>query len=330
MKLDEFAFANRQLAGMLKSGIPLESGLRQLCATMQQGALRTELAQLEADLAKGIPLKEALAARRLPELYGRMLEVGVRGQDLPGVLTLLADYYERANSLWVRLTGLMVYPVLVLALALAVSVGLRLLFGSVVRTLMDTDNSFIGFMPSPAHDALLVLPSVLIAAMLSVALAGLAWTPLRRFFRWRLPGFKEASLAMLASAMHLMLKQGGNLNEALSLARQLEQESPVGQELDQWQSRLASGHGTFQTMAGTGKTIPPLFVWLVANSGEDPAAGFRQAAELYFNRAAHKIDLLLYTALPVSILVLGFVILAQMIPFLRMITSTMNALGSFE
>jgi type II secretory pathway component PulF len=224
----------------------------------------------------------------------------------------------------------MVYPVLVLVLALAVSVGLRLLFGSVIRALAGTDNSFGGIMPSPANEVLLILPPVLIAALLCAALAGLAWPPLRRLFRWRLPGFKEASLAMLASAMHLMLKQGGNLHEALSLARQLEQESPVGQELDQWQSRLASGHGTFQTMAGAGKTIPPLFVWLVANSGEDPAAGFRQAAELYFNRAAHKIDLLLYTALPVSILVLGFVILAQMIPFMRMITITMNALGSFE
>ena len=330
MKFDEFAFANRQLAGMLKSGIPLESGLRQLCATMQQGELRTELAQLEADLAKGIPLKEALAARRLPELYGCMLEVGVRGHDLPGVLTLLADYYERANSLWVRLTGLMVYPALVLGLALTVSVGLSLGFGAIVRNLAATDNSFIEVMLPPAQQALLILPTVLIAAMLSAALAGLAWPPLRRFFRWRLPGFKEASLAMLASAMHLMLKQGGNLNEALSLARQLEQESPVGQELGQWQSRLASGHGTFQTMAGAGKTIPPLFVWLVANSGEDPAAGFHQAAEIYFNRATHKIDLLLYTALPVSILALGLMILVQLVPFMRVITGTMNALGSVE
>jgi type II secretory pathway component PulF len=56
MKLDEFAFVNRQLADMLRSGIPLEGGLRQLCATMQQGILREELQRLEGDLAKGIPL----------------------------------------------------------------------------------------------------------------------------------------------------------------------------------------------------------------------------------------------------------------------------------
>ena len=57
MNYEEFAFANRQLAGMLQSGIPLEGGLRQLCREMRQGSLRAELQLLEADLAKGIPLK---------------------------------------------------------------------------------------------------------------------------------------------------------------------------------------------------------------------------------------------------------------------------------
>ena len=40
MKLDEFAFVNLQLAGMLKCGIPLEGALKQLCATMRRGGLR--------------------------------------------------------------------------------------------------------------------------------------------------------------------------------------------------------------------------------------------------------------------------------------------------
>jgi type II secretory pathway component PulF len=61
MNLDEFPFVNQQLAGMLKSGIPLEGALKQLCATMRRGALRGELEKLEADLTQGVPLAEALA-----------------------------------------------------------------------------------------------------------------------------------------------------------------------------------------------------------------------------------------------------------------------------
>ena len=79
MKLDEFAFVNQQLAGMLKSGVPLEGALRQLCETMRRGELRDELQALEADLAQGAPLREALAKRKLPEFYVRMIQVGAQG-----------------------------------------------------------------------------------------------------------------------------------------------------------------------------------------------------------------------------------------------------------
>ena len=58
MKLDEFAFVNQQLAGMLKSGVPLEGALRQLCETMRRGELRDELQAIEADLAQGTPLRD--------------------------------------------------------------------------------------------------------------------------------------------------------------------------------------------------------------------------------------------------------------------------------
>ena len=103
MRQDEFAFFNRQLAVMLRNGIPLEGALKQLCLGMSGGALRAEIEQLEADLERGTPLTEALARRKLPEFYARMVEIGARSNDLPGVLTLLADHYERANALWNRL-----------------------------------------------------------------------------------------------------------------------------------------------------------------------------------------------------------------------------------
>ena len=129
MKLDEFAFANRQLADMLRAGIPLEGALRQLCAEMARGTLRTELERLETDLARGIPLTEAVQTRQLPQLYVQLLNVGVASNNLPGVLTLVADYYERGNVLWTRLKGLLVYPVLLLGGLFVVSIVMALMMG---------------------------------------------------------------------------------------------------------------------------------------------------------------------------------------------------------
>src|SRR5437016_3947732 len=65
---------------MLKTGIPLEGALRQLCETMRRGRLRTELELLQADLAKGAPLREAVAARKLPELLRAHGPGGPAGQ----------------------------------------------------------------------------------------------------------------------------------------------------------------------------------------------------------------------------------------------------------
>ena len=69
MKYDEFAFFNQQLAAMLRDGIPLEGALRRLCEEMRRGKLRDELQALEADLANGTPIADALQLRQLPELY---------------------------------------------------------------------------------------------------------------------------------------------------------------------------------------------------------------------------------------------------------------------
>ena len=125
MNLEEFSFVNQQLAGMLKSGIPLEGALRQLSATMRRGALRGELEKLEADLTQGVPLAEALARRKLPEFYVAMLRVGIQSNDLPGVLVLVADHYQRTHALWTRLKGLMIYPVMVLFGAIGLLIFLK-------------------------------------------------------------------------------------------------------------------------------------------------------------------------------------------------------------
>src|SRR5437667_12787983 len=91
-------------------------------------AFLAKVQQLDAHLSRGTPLKEALARRALPEFYARMVEIGARSNDLPGVLTLLADHYHRANALWTRLKGLMVYPLLVVFVALGLTLLVSLTF----------------------------------------------------------------------------------------------------------------------------------------------------------------------------------------------------------
>lgn len=64
MDLEQLAFVNQQIGGMLKAGIPLEGALRQVSARMARGGLRDELQQFETALAQGTPVAEALDAGR--------------------------------------------------------------------------------------------------------------------------------------------------------------------------------------------------------------------------------------------------------------------------
>src|ERR1035437_2769032 len=258
MNYDEFAFFNQQLAAMLREGIPLEGALKQLCSGMRSGPLRAEIQQLEADLAHGTPLKEALARRALPDLYRQMVELGARSNDLPGVLTLLADHYQRANALWTRLKGLMVYPLIVIL----VSLGLTLLIS------LNFSHFMSEFLEPFSPQAQLSIPSIWMPPIVLtlVALVGLAAVSIpswRARLRWRLPAFREASLAQLASAMTLMLKNGTTLPEALALAEAREGGTPAAKPPARGRQLAAAGQGKPAEWKGDNRPFPPLFLWVV-------------------------------------------------------------------
>ena len=323
MNYDEFAFFNQQLAAMLREGIPLEGALKQLCAGMRSGPLRAEIEQLEADLARGTPLKEALARRALPDLYRQMIQIGARSNDLPGVLTLLADHYHRANALWTRLKGLLVYPLIVIL----VSLGLTLLISLNFSRFLSQFGTELAPQPILTVPSIWMPPIVLtLVALLGVAAVCIpSW---RARLRWRLPAFREASLAQLASAMALMLKNGTTLPEALALAEALESATPAAKALAHWRQLVEAGQGKPAEWTGDSRPFPPLFLWLVQKGGENVAAGFQKAAEIYQARASYRIEIALYGALPVSILLLGEMVLWQAIPLVRSMTWIMNAIGS--
>lgn len=328
MKYDELAFLNLQLAGMLKTGIPLEGALNRLCSAMKRGKLRRELELLEEDLAKGIPLEKAVGARKLPELYQRLLIVGSESEDLPGVLTLAADYYQRMDLIWTRLKGLLVYPATILLISFLLSLAIFLIFRTISIELPALMNDFLETMAlSDGIPVFTWMPVLFFGILTLLAFLFISVPRLRRSLRWRLPGFKEAGLAQIASSISLMLRGGSTLSDALELLRQLEAKSEMGREMGRWQRRLAEGYGRFPEIAADSRIFPPLFTWVVANGGEDLAEGFQRAGDLYQKRAAHRSELMLYGVLPVSILFLGILIIGQAMPLVRLMSYSLHYLG---
>jgi type II secretory pathway component PulF len=57
------------------------------------------------------------------------------------------------------------------------------------------------------------------------------------------------------------------------------------------------------------------------------AGGFQKAAEIYRARASYRIELALYGVLPVSVLLLGLMVVWQAAPMFRSLVWLMNSLG---
>ena len=319
MNSEQLAYANQQLAGMLKSGIPLEGALRRLTRDLRRGRLKRELEQLEKDLAAGEPLAEAVQRRQLPPLYVTLLRLGSSGGRLPEMLGFLADYYQQLHLLGTRLRGLLVYPGLVLLLAFLVSVVIAWLlsqlhaqfldvFGSGIRGMSPSSNR--AFSPVLLWLRLWLLPLVLGMGILGMIAAAMV-RPVRERLRWRLPGFREGGLVRLASSLALLLRNGCSLGEAFELLERLEAGTFLGREIARWHARLAAGHKTFAELTEGSRLVPPLFVWVVSGSGEDWARGFAYAAELYQARLQHWTQLLLAAILPAGTALVALVLLAQ-------------------
>ena len=334
MKHDEFAFFNEQLAAMLRDGIPLEGALRRLCQEMRSGSLRDNLQALEADLAKGTPISAALAPREFPELYKKMILVGVKSGDLPGSLTMLADYFQRQNQIWTRLKSMMTYPLIVMFVAFLISLLLAFMWNCVIGPSFKDMFAGMGIMmPGATIFAFETLQSIWIFPVALGLLFGfmlsVVFLPVMRGkVLWRLPAFKEATIARVAASLNLLLKNGVNLPEAVGLAKELENSPAVAADMRRWEIKLAAGTAKFSDVAAGNTMIPPMFVWIVSGAGENLAAGFQRAAEIYHSRAIYRTEVALFSVLPIASLFLGavvisqaFLVLSMFLPMIAMISN---------
>lgn len=334
MKAEELAFFNQQLAGMLKSGLPLEGALNELSRDLHSGPLKREVKQLEHDLAQGKDLAQAIQARGFPPLYQRLVTIGVQAGQLESTLLLLADYYHRTSLLWNRLKGVILYPLITLIAAFGLSVFLAyslnhvpvLLFVSDTNLLSEPTNPQV---PMSARVMSLLAPFIIGILLLAIVL-GLVIPSLRRQAAWRLPGFRDANLAHTATAISTLLRSGLTISDALELASDLERDQRTKRDLSTWTQRIAAGKTNFNGIAQGSQAFPPLFIWLVASAGESIADGFAKAGQLYQHRADYRTDVFMTAVLPVSVLFIGGLILLSLLPMARSLTqmiTTLDMLG---
>src|SRR5207253_5517412 len=112
----------RQLATLIDSGLPLLRGLNVLAKQERDTVLRNTINKLADGVQGGSTFSESLAQHPLifNHLYVNMVKAGEVGGVLELVLGRLAEFQEKAQKIKNKVVAAMVYPIIVMTMAIAI------------------------------------------------------------------------------------------------------------------------------------------------------------------------------------------------------------------
>lgn len=121
-KIDISRFT-RQFATMISAGLPMVQCLDILSNQMESPEFRKIINQVKESVQSGSTLSEALGKHKkvFDDLYVNMVEAGEVGGALDTILIRLAQYREKADKLIRKVKGALVYPVVVMIVAIGVT-----------------------------------------------------------------------------------------------------------------------------------------------------------------------------------------------------------------
>ena len=117
-KLQDLANFTRQLANLLKAGMPLTGALNSMTSLDSEGIPKSVCVQLLADVREGRTLSVSMGKfpEIFPDMYLNMVKAGESSGSMVGVLKRLADHYERFAEVRQKIISALVYPMFVMGL----------------------------------------------------------------------------------------------------------------------------------------------------------------------------------------------------------------------
>ena len=275
----------RQLAALLRAGVPLVSALQMAARSAAEGPLQALMAAVQRDVESGMALHAALAEhpQHFSGLYVSMVSAGEAAGILDTMMERLASTLEKNEALRSRVRSALMYPCVVIGVALAV---LALILVYVVPVFEDVFKAFGADLPWATQWVLnlsqwltgsgwFLLPAALLLPWLWQRLqSDEVWQ--RRLDRWLLGLpllgrlLRTAVVARWAQTLSALLAAGVPLAEALGPAGQACDHAVYARLSLHLQRRVSQGGRLSEAMAHTGR-FPHMIVALCA-TGEEISA----------------------------------------------------------
>jgi general secretion pathway protein F len=229
----DLALITRQLATLVQSNLPLDEALQATAAQSRSTRIEGILLQLRSRVAEGHTLAYAMGEFPLVfnEMYRAMVKAGEHAGYLGPVLEQLADYTERRQYTGQKLKMAMIYPFILVGVAIAV---ITLLMVFIVPEL-------VGIFAHTSRELPLLTRGLIVTSdffrdwggWMFLGIAALWWLARRllrnprRRRRWhslllRIPGISRLLVALdtarFASTLSILMASGVPLLESLRIA----------------------------------------------------------------------------------------------------------------
>ena len=122
VKGKDLTLFTRQLSILQDAGLPILRSLKVLAEMQKPGRLRNSLLDVCDEIEGGSTLSEAMSKspKAFDRLYCNMIRAGEAGGALEVILRRLAEFMERSESLRRKVKGALVYPVVVVCVAVGI------------------------------------------------------------------------------------------------------------------------------------------------------------------------------------------------------------------
>lgn len=330
----ELIVFTKQFSTMLNSGVPMIQALGILAKQQQSRVFRRALKKIQTIVENGSTLSDALNTypKIFDTLYVAMVEAGEASGNLDTILVKLVTYIEKAEKIKGQVKSAMMYPVIVVIVAIGVIAGLlAFVVPTFAQQYSDTGRQLpwltqvvIDFSNNFTENWYIYLGSLVGGLVLFKI-----WTDTddgRKAFDaiiLRAPGLgillKKIAVGRFCSTMASMLTAGVNLLEALSICAASSGNKTIETFILGVRAGLEKG-ATFSDSLSEGNLFPEMVISMVT-VGESTGAlddMLTKVSDFYEEEVDLAVQTLLSMIEPIMIVfiggLVGFIVIAMYLP----------------
>ncbi len=337
----DLAIFTRQFSTMIDSGLPLVQCLEILAKQTNKEMFRKVIEQVTADVESGSTLNEALAKhpKVFDGLYVNMVNAGEAGGILDVILSRLATYIEKIDSLKRKVKSALTYPAVVLTVAVGVTI---FMLTAIIPTFAKLFADFGAELPLPTRIVIVMsdfLRSAWWALVLVVVAIGFA---IKRYYKTdrgrhlmdryvlRVPALgdvlRKASVARFTRTLGTLVSSGVPILKGLEITAETAGNVILSDAIKETRNSIGQGETISGPLAKC-DVFPPMVVQMIAVGEETGALDqmLNKIADFYDDEVDTAVATLTSVIEPVLIVIMGVIVggmvIAMYMPMFEMVSA---------